>query len=136
LKLRIDLDGKSYDLDVEILEEDPPSQRPRYLPHHAPPTTLRSAHAAGAAEHSVDAAPAEATGSVDESSVCRCPVSGVVNHVAVTVGQALQPNDLIMVLEAMKMETNVVADREGTVKALRVADGDAVKAGQVLMDYD
>ena len=39
-----------------------------------------------------------------------------------------------MVLEAMKMETNVVAAHPGKVKALRVAEGDGVKTGQILMD--
>jgi methylmalonyl-CoA carboxyltransferase small subunit len=136
VKLRIDLDGRVYDVDVEILEEDPPTGRPRYLPHHAPPTTVRSAHLAGGESAPAGAAsPGGDEATEDESRVCRCPLAGVVNHIAVSVGQALQPNDLVMVLEAMKMETNVVADRAGTVKALRVVEGDGVKAGQVLMEY-
>ncbi len=137
MKLRIDIDGKTYDLDVEVLEEDRPQRRPGYIPPHAPPMTVRSSAGPAAAEAS-GAAPAGAAdeGPVDEEKVCRSPLSGVVNRVAVAPGQELQQDDLIMVLEAMKMETNVVAAHPGTVKALRVAEGDGVKVGQILMDYE
>jgi methylmalonyl-CoA carboxyltransferase small subunit len=136
LKLRIDIDGKTYDLDVEVLEEDRPQRRPGYIPPHAPPMTVRSSAGPAAAEAS-GAAPADAAdeGPVDEEKVCRSPLSGVVNRIAVEPGQTLEQDDLIMVLEAMKMETNVVAAHPGTVKTLRVAEGDGVKVGQVLMDY-
>jgi methylmalonyl-CoA carboxyltransferase small subunit len=135
LKLRIDIDGKTYDLDVEVLEEDSPSRRPGYVPPYAPPMTVRSAAGpAVAAASGAQAAADEAE--VDEAKVCRSPLSGVVNRVAVAPGQTLAQDDLIMVLEAMKMETNVVAAHAGTVKALRVAEGDGVKVGQILMDYD
>jgi methylmalonyl-CoA carboxyltransferase small subunit len=137
LKLRIDIDGKTYDLDVEVLEEDRPQRRPGYIPPHAPPMTVRSSagpDAAAASGAEGTGAPAEAD--VDEEKVCRSPLSGVVNRVAVAPGQTLAQDDLIMVLEAMKMETNVVAAHPGTVKALRVAEGDGVKVGQILMDYE
>jgi methylmalonyl-CoA carboxyltransferase small subunit len=133
VKLRIDLDGKTYDLDVEVLEEDRPAPRPGYLPPHAPPTTLRSSQGPAPAGGTGPAAADD--GPVDEDKVCRSPLSGIVNRIAVKEGQALKQDDLIMVLEAMKMETNVVAGHPGTVKGLRVAEGDGVKAGQILMDY-
>ncbi|MFP4362067.1 MAG: biotin/lipoyl-containing protein [Alphaproteobacteria bacterium] len=135
MKLRIELDGKTYDLDVEVLEEDRPQRRPGYIPPHAPPMTVRSspgpaATAAVGAEAASDEPP------VEEEKVCRSPLSGVVNRIAVAPGQALEQDDLIMVLEAMKMETNVVCAHAGTVKKLRVAEGDGVKVGQILMDYE
>jgi len=134
LKLRIDIDGKTYDLDVEVLEEDRPQRRPGYLPPHAPPTTVRSSTGPVAAAAGATAAADE--GPVDEEKVCRSPLAGVVNRIAVKVGQDLKQDDLIMVLEAMKMETNVVAAHPGTVKSIRVAEGDGVKVGQILMDYE
>jgi len=136
VKLRIDIDGKTYDLDVEVLEEDRP-QRPGYVPPHAPPMTVRSSGGPTVASPSGGGDPAAPEdGPVDESKVCRSPLAGVVNRIAVKPGQELKQDELIMVLEAMKMETNVVAAHPGTVKALRVAEGDGVKTGQVLMDYD
>ncbi len=137
MKLRIDIDGKTYDLDVEVLEEDRPQRRPGYIPPHAPPMTVRSsAGPAAAAASGAEAATASDDAPVDEEKVCRSPLSGIVNRVAVEPGKKLEQDDLIMVLEAMKMETNVVAAHPGTVKAVRVGEGDGVKVGQILMDYE
>lgn len=136
MKLRIDIDGKTYDLDVEVLEEDRPQRRPGYVPPHAPPMTVRSSAGPAAAAASGAEAPAADEGPVDEAKVCRSPLSGVVNRIAVKPGQELAQDELIMVLEAMKMETNVVAAHPGKVKALRVGEGDGVKTGQILMDYE
>ena len=133
MKLQIGIDGKTYELDVEVLEEDhgarPP---PGYLPPHAPPSTVRSLHAPRAAAPA--AAPTESA--VDEAHVCRSPVAGVVIRIKAQVGQPLQQDDLIMVLEAMKMETNVTAPVAGKVKAIKVAEGDGVKVNQVLVEFE
>ena len=59
---------------------------------------------------------AAAEENVNEEKVCRSPVAGVVIKVNVEPGQAIQANDLMMVLEAMKMETNVTAPVAGKVK--------------------
>ena len=46
---------------------------------------------------------------------------------------AIATDDLLLVIEAMKMETHVTAARDGRIAAIRVAEGDAVKVGQVLV---
>lgn len=134
MKLQITIDGKSYELDVEVLEEDHAPRSHGYLPPHAPPSTLRSLHVPPAAP-AVPAGGAPAEGPVDEAHVCRSPVAGVVVRIKAQAGQTLQQDDLIMVLEAMKMETNVTAPVAGTVKAIKVAEGDGVKANQVLVEF-
>jgi methylmalonyl-CoA carboxyltransferase small subunit len=73
---------------------------------------------------------------VDEEKVCRSPVAGVVIKVSVASGQAMQADDLMMVLEAMKMETNVTSPVAGKVKNVRVAQGDAVKVNQVVVEFE
>lgn len=133
MKLQIGIDGRTYELDVEVLEEDHAVRQPRgYLPPHAPPSTLRSLHAPRAA--APEAAPAERP--VDEAHVCRSPVAGVVIRIKAKVGETLHQDDLIMVLEAMKMETNVTAPVSGKVKAVKVAEGDGVKVNQVLVEFE
>jgi methylmalonyl-CoA carboxyltransferase small subunit len=137
LKLRIDIDGKSYELEVEILEEDKPRRAFGYVPPHAPPTTLRGVTAAAEKPPLADAPAAAGTESrVEENLVVRSPVAGIVVRIKARPGQALETDDLIMVLEAMKMETHVTASHPGKVKAIRVAEGDAVKVDQILMDFD
>src|SRR5436853_99874 len=68
----------------------------------------------------------------DESKVCRSPIAGVVVRVSAQVGQAIQANDVLLVLEAMKMETVITSPLAGKVAQVNVRAGDAVQGGQVL----
>jgi methylmalonyl-CoA carboxyltransferase small subunit len=130
LKIQIVIAGKAYEVDVEVEggEELPlvPGQLP---PGTAPiqsalvPTAPRPGSPSGG-----DAA--------DESKVCRSPVAGIVVRVCVQPGEQLQLDDLIVVLEAMKMETSVIAPIVGTVKSVKVAPGDAVKLNQILVEFE
>lgn len=136
MKLQIGIDGKSYEMEVEILQEDKPQRAFGYVPAHAPSTTLRGVTAAEQVPRAASPKAEGTGGPVEESLVVRCPVAGVVVRIGVKPGQALDTDDLIMVLEAMKMETSVTASHPGKVKAIRVAEGDGVKVGQILIDFD
>jgi methylmalonyl-CoA carboxyltransferase small subunit len=133
VKLQIGVDGKTYEVDVEILEDDYTARTPGYIPPYQPmsATTVPSA--------AVPSAPKSAAapeGNVDEAKVCRSPVAGVVLSVSAQPGQSLQPNDLMIVLEAMKMETNVTSPVAGKVKSVNVKAGDAVKVNQILVEFE
>ncbi len=60
------------------------------------------------------------------------PMQGTVVKVLVTVGQEIEAGEAVLVLEAMKMENNVTAERSGVVKEIRVEAGDAVSGGDVV----
>lgn len=64
------------------------------------------------------------------------PMPGMVSRVDVTVGDAVAAGDLLLVLEAMKMEHNVLAPLAGTVTELLAAEGEQVEAGRVLAVID
>lgn len=57
---------------------------------------------------------------------------GKILDVKVSVGQAVKRGDVIMILEAMKMENEIVASQDGTVASVQVAAGSAVEAGDTL----
>jgi len=61
------------------------------------------------------------------------PLAGNIFKVVVTPGQAIQEGDLLLILEAMKMETEVRSPRAGTVGSITVAVGDSVSVGDTLM---
>lgn len=61
------------------------------------------------------------------------PVSGNVWKILVKVGDAVQTEDELMILEAMKMENPIYAPADGKIAAIKVAVGDQVEANQVLM---
>lgn len=129
MKLKIGVDGKEYVVDIEVLEDD--AAAGGYLPPHGPPTTVQSISVPAPG---VPAPVSE--GDVDESKICRSPVAGVVVKLNVKAGQQLQTHDLMMVLEAMKMETNITAPVSGKVKRVNTAHGDGVKVNQILVEFE
>ena len=65
--------------------------------------------------------------------ILKAPMPGKVTHIAVAVGQAVEPGDGLIVLEAMKMENEFKALAEGTVREIRVQVGQVVNPGDVLL---
>ena len=61
------------------------------------------------------------------------PMAGKVLKVPVAKGATVKAGDVLVVLEAMKMETNVNAGSDGTVDEVMVKEGDSVEAGQGLV---
>ncbi|HEU0222240.1 MAG TPA: pyruvate carboxylase, partial [Paracoccaceae bacterium] len=63
------------------------------------------------------------------------PMPGMVASVAVQAGQAVKAGDLLLTIEAMKMETSIHADRDGTVKAVHAPAGSSVDAKDLLVEF-
>jgi pyruvate carboxylase subunit B len=66
----------------------------------------------------------------------RAPMPGLVVRVLVEPGQAVPRGGGVVVLEAMKMENELKAAADGTVKTVRVGTGEPVEKGQVLVEFD
>jgi methylmalonyl-CoA carboxyltransferase 1.3S subunit len=131
MKLNITIDGKTYEVDVEAAEPEGPANLPQNL----------GGLNIGSAPLRVPAGPAPVAPKADEKvanedKVCRSPVSGNVVRVAAQVGQTLQAGDILVVLEAMKMETNITAPTAGKIAVVRVNQGDAVQAGQIVVEFE
>lgn len=130
MKLRITIDDKTYEVDVEVAEIDHASLPPAY--------PVGSARLAGSAAGSV-AHPAAASPPLppaNESKVCRSPVSGVVVKVLAVAGNSIEAGDSLLLLEAMKMETNITAPLAGVIAAVNFNVGDHVQTGDVLVEFD
>jgi methylmalonyl-CoA carboxyltransferase small subunit len=131
VKLNITIDGKTYEVEVDAAEPESPAA----MPHSAGGLNIGSAPPRVPASAPL-AAPPAGSEPVNEGKVCRSPVSGVVVRVAAQVGQSLQTGDILLVLEAMKMETNITAPGAGKIAAIRVNQGDGVQAGQVVVEFE
>lgn len=131
MQLTLTIDGKKYVVDVEVVEGEE-VRMPATFP--APTSTIQSGQPfEPPVRHR--AAPPVQDGLPDEK-VCRSPIAGIVQRVNVQPGQQLQVNDLLVVLEAMKMETNITAHTAGTVKRILASVGEAVKSGQALIEFE
>jgi methylmalonyl-CoA carboxyltransferase small subunit len=129
VKLKITVGDKVYEVEVEVSEPEAPH------PTYVPPTATRVPAANPVANPA--AAPQTPTSPVtDEAKVCRSPIAGVVRRVLAQVGQSIQVNDILLVLEAMKMETVITSPIAGKVARMNANVGDAVQAGQVLVEFD
>ena len=69
-------------------------------------------------------------------SAIKAPLPGTVNDITVKVGQTVKKGDTVIILEAMKMENNIDADRDGKIAEIRVAKGDTVMEGAVLVTIE
>ena len=130
MKLKLTVDGKLYEVEVEVDESEQP--RPSYIP----PAGQASASAAAATSpEAVGKASSGGETVADESKVCRSPISGVVVSVSAQVGQSIQANDVLMVLEAMKMETEITSPLDGKIAKVNAEVGDSVQGGKVLVEF-
>lgn len=123
MKLQITIEGKAYVVDVEVLEEDDDLEAAESA---APGGSWASGSHSSGHGGAWDA----------ENKVCRSPLMGLVVRVTVEPGQTVAAGQLLMVLEAMKMETNVTAPRAGTVKSVQAAAGNSIKTNQVLLEIE
>ncbi|HMF16072.1 MAG TPA: biotin/lipoyl-containing protein [Gemmataceae bacterium] len=126
MKLKITVNGKTYEVEVEVSEPEPSN----------PGQVAATGQArVAAATPGTTPTPSRTASVVDETKVCRSPISGVVVRVSTQVGQAIQVNDVLLVLEAMKMETVITSSISGKVTRVNVSVGDPVQAGQVLVEF-
>lgn len=130
MKLKITVDGKLYEVDVEAFEPEQP--QPGFYP---PPGQARVPASSPVAAPPMPA-PSGVTPVADESKVCRSPFAGTVSKISAQAAQTIQVNDVLLVLEAMKMETVITAPIAGKVAKINVAMGDAVQQGQVLVEFE
>ncbi len=131
MKLKLTVDGKMYEVDVEVFEPEPV-----YAGYVPPVGQTRVPAAAPGSPTAPLVPPGVGPHVADESKVCRSPFAGVVSRVSVQAGQSIQVNDVLMVLEAMKMETVITAPIAGKVARIEANVGDAVQQGQVLVVFE
>jgi methylmalonyl-CoA carboxyltransferase small subunit len=129
LKLQIKIDGNTYIAEVEVLDEE--ESQESYPPY--PPLGSTAQPMVTPVSY---APPSQAQEHLPNDKQYRSPVNGLVIRVNVAAGQQIQPNDVLVVLEAMKMETTITAHSEGRVKSILVAQGDPAKAHQVLVEME
>lgn len=97
---------------------------PKAAPKAAPAAAPKAAPAPAAAP----AAPAGAAGAVAVTA----PMPGKILGVKASAGQAVKRGQVLLILEAMKMENEIVAPQDGTVATINVAVGDSVEPGATL----
>lgn len=137
-KLRVTVEGKAYDVTVEILDqgaEGSPFNPIAVAGAKAPAAPVVSAPIASASVSAPVSAPAAAAAPAGPGSVVS-QLAGKIVSINVKEGDAVKEGDVLLAVEAMKMNTYINAPRAGKVKKVNVAVGDAVNEGQSLIEIE
>jgi len=126
MRLRITVEGKAYEVEVEMLEEPAGSGSLGAPPSASPPLQLATPVWT----------PPRPGALLSDEKTCRSPIAGVVTRILTKVGQKVKENAPLLVIEAMKMESNIASPTQGVVKSIAVAAGDGVKVGQTLVEFE
>ena len=88
---------------------------------------------APAASTPVAAAPVQAAAPAGAGNALKAPLPGTISSINVKVGDTVAVGDVVIVLEAMKMQNNIEAEYAGTITSITVNPGDSVMEGAVLL---
>lgn len=124
----ITVNGTPYNVTVEEGAGAPVAAAPVAAPVAAPAPAPAAAPAPAPA-----AAPAPATQGTAGSVKVEAPMPGTILDVKVSVGDSVSSGSVLCILEAMKMENEIVAPQDGTVASVNVSKSDSVEAGQVII---
>lgn len=116
-KFNITVNGNAYEVEIEEVKAAAPvAAAPKAAPAAAPAPKAAPAAAAAAGDNTVTA-----------------PMPGKIVKLVASVGQAVNAGDVLLILEAMKMQNEITAPAAGTVKSFAVNAGDSVKPGQTMV---
>lgn len=130
MKYRVTLNSRTYEVEVELAEAQLLRDFEAIAPVAAPTET-----AAPVAAPAAPAAPV-APAVEGKGEVISAPMPGTILKVNVTNGQAVKSGDVLVVLEAMKMENEIMAPKDGTVTQVAVTKGASVDTGAPLVYID
>lgn len=129
MKYKVTLNNKTYEVEVEADEAMLVDEYEAYAP--AAPAPVAAAAPAAAPVAAAPAAPSGAALAAGE--VVKSPMPGNILKINVSNGQKVNEGDVLLILEAMKMENEVVATKAGTVAQIVVAKGAVVETGAPLV---
>ena len=121
---RVTVNGVAYDVVVEELNGSVAAPAPVAAPAAAPVAAPKAAPAPAAAP--------KASGNAGATAV-KAPMPGTLIKVNVKVGDAVKKGDVLCVLEAMKMENDIMAPADGVVATVNVSQGASVATDEVLV---
>ena len=130
MKYKVTLNGRTYEVEVEAGKAMLLDEYEAIVPTAAP---VAAPVAAPAPVATPAAAPAPAAAAPVAGDAVTAPMPGNILKVNVTAGQAVKEGDVLVVLEAMKMENEILAPKACTVKQVLVSKGSTVDTGATLV---
>ena len=130
MKYKVNLNGKIYEVEVE---EGEAMLLAEYNAKSPSPAAVQTMESSGEEKESSSAAPVQQAQSSGTGTQIKAPLPGNIMKLEVSTGQRVKAGQVLLVIEAMKMENEVLAPRDGTIKAVMVSQGQMVQTGHLLM---
>ena len=130
MKYKVTLEGRTYEVEVVAGKAMCVAEYEAFVPAAPAPVAAPAADPVAAAPA---AAPAAAAPAAVAGEAVTAPMPGNILKVNVTAGQAVKEGDLLLVLEAMKMENEIFAPCNGTVAQVLVSKGSTVDTGATMV---
>lgn len=112
-KYKVNVNGTSYEIEIELMSETEAKAAPAAAPASAP-------------------APAAAPAASGEGEKISSPMPGTILDIKVNVGDSVKKGQVLMILEAMKMENEIMAGADGVITSIGVTKGASVQTGDAL----
>lgn len=112
-KYKVNVNGTSYEIEIELMSETEAKAAPAAAPASAP-------------------APAAAPVASGEGEKISSPMPGTILDIKVNVGDSVKKGQVLMILEAMKMENEIMAGADGVITSIGVTKGASVQTGDAL----
>lgn len=132
MKYKVTLNGRTYEVEVEATKAMVVNEYEAYAPTAPAPAAAAPAPAAAAAPAPAAPAPA-ASAEIAAGERVNAPMPGNILKVEVNKGDKVKAGQILVILEAMKMENEIVAPKAGTVAQVVVKVGEKVDTGATLV---
>lgn len=137
MKYIVTMNQKKYEVEVERVSPFHMLTREEVAsgvvaPQPVAPTPAPAPVAAPAPAPAAPAAPVQAAAPSGDGCAVNSPMPGTILSVKASVGQAVKAGETLFIMEAMKMETEIVAPQDGTIASIAVKNGDTTETDQVL----
>jgi len=146
-KFKFSIDGTSFNVDIKSLEGNKAEIEVNGTPYQVEieqeikqaktPILVRKDAQTKPGENKITtvAAPVPASKKPSANSI-KSPLPGSITRISVNVGDTVKSGDILLVMESMKMENNILAEKSGIIKEISVVAGQAVLQDEVLMVFE
>lgn len=138
-KFKITIDGNDFDVTVDVTDHKKANVEVNGISYEVTYESKNTTVAPVARKSAVSTTPAaqqvHVSAPVSNSGASiKAPLPGTISSINVKVGDQVKRGDILIIMEAMKMENNIMADKDGQVKAIHVTPGQAVAQDDRLID--
>jgi pyruvate dehydrogenase E2 component (dihydrolipoamide acetyltransferase) len=137
--MRVTVNGTAYEVEVDVVEDREGVMHGPHAPQTIslnPQASRQKVAASAAPAKPVIPAASPSPAAAADGPALTSPIPGTIIEVHAVVGQEVKLGDPVIVIDAMKMHTQITANQDGKVKAVLVKAGDAVQMGQALLTYE